>query len=195
MRPVPIMRCAHQSLNCTCVASCSSLSLCVGMFLGAANSSSSTILSPPSSDILSRSSPTPFSPISSHRSTSFFSSCFISAQCCRPYKFVESGFTTGSPCQLKTGPVSSKPHVHCVRILFIQRDNVSSSNNLLHRNERFDNTRTSECYAPLNSLVFVLSEMICSPSSLICSPFAATNFFGDVLRPRLSCGNIVSSIT
>ena len=57
------MQCAHQSLNGTCVASCSSLSFCVGLFLGpaltharqagAAQSSSQSILNPPSSDISS----------------------------------------------------------------------------------------------------------------------------------------------
>ena len=110
------MQCAHQSRNGTCVATCSSLSLCVGLFLGpaltrqsgAANSSSPSISSPSSSDNLI---------------TFFFNSiqfclftpscfsvfcCFTSAQCCRPYRLVESGLTTHCPCQLITGPVSSR---------------------------------------------------------------------------------------
>ena len=36
VRPLPIMKCVHQSLNCTCVASCSSIFFCVGLFLGPA---------------------------------------------------------------------------------------------------------------------------------------------------------------
>ena len=62
VRPFPIMQCAHQSRNGTCVASCSSLSLCVGLFLGpaltrqsgAANSCSPSISSLSSLDISSR---------------------------------------------------------------------------------------------------------------------------------------------
>ena len=37
-----------------------------------------------------------------------FSSCFISEQCCQPCKLVESDLTTHCPCQLKTGPVSTR---------------------------------------------------------------------------------------
>ena len=35
---------------------------------------------------------------------------------------------------------------------------------------------------------FVQNGMLFSPKSLICSTFAATNFFGDVLRSSLTCG-------
>ena len=37
VRPLPIMQCVHQSLKGTCVASCSSLSFCAGLFLGPAS--------------------------------------------------------------------------------------------------------------------------------------------------------------
>ena len=94
-----------------------SLSLCVGLFLGpaltrqsgAANSSSPSISSPSSSDISSRSSSTPFNSVSSFRPTFLFSAVsYTYAQCCRPYKLVESGLTTHCPCQMRTGPVSSR---------------------------------------------------------------------------------------
>ena len=38
----------------------------------------------------------------------FLSRCSKYTQCCRPYRLVESGLTTRCPCQLKTGPVSSR---------------------------------------------------------------------------------------
>ena len=105
------MKCAQQSRNGTCVASCSSLSLCVGLFLGpaltrqsgAANSSSPSISFP--SHLTSFFNSIQFCLfISSH----FFFCCFTSAQCCLPCRLVESGLTTHCPCQLKTGPVSSR---------------------------------------------------------------------------------------
>ena len=34
--------------------------------------------------------------------------CFTSAQCCQLRRLVEGGLTTHCPCQLKTGPVSSR---------------------------------------------------------------------------------------
>ena len=105
------MQCAHQSRNGTCVASCSSLSLCVGLFLGlaltrqsgAANSYSPSISSPSSSDISSCSSSTPFNSVSSFR-----------------HRLVESGLATH--CQLKTTcPLCtlrcSRPP--CLQVLFI----------------------------------------------------------------------------
>ena len=108
--------CAPVSERHVCCYVLLSLSLCVGLFLGpaltrqsgAANSSSPSISSPSSSDNLI---------------TFFFNSiqfclftpscfsvfcCFTSAQCCRPYRLVESGLTTHCPCQLITGPVSSR---------------------------------------------------------------------------------------
>ena len=62
------MQCVHQSLNGTFVASCSSLSFWVGLFLGpvltrqsgGANFSSPSILSPAQPDIPPPPSPTPF---------------------------------------------------------------------------------------------------------------------------------------
>ena len=153
------MQCTHQSRNGTCLASCSSLYLSVGLFLGPAltrqsattNSFSPSISCPSPSDISSRSSSsTPFNCVSSLHSTLSLC-CFTSAQCCWPYRLVESILTTDSPCQLKTGPVSSRqnPHAHCVhtifqvqldhrsvssvsnvRIHFVQHYNVSSSYNL-----------------------------------------------------------------
>ena len=42
-------------------------------------------------------------------SSHFLFFCFLtSTQCCRPYRLVESGLPTCCPCQLKTGPASSK---------------------------------------------------------------------------------------
>ena len=124
--------------------------------------------------------------------------------------------STQSPCQLKTGPVSSvqtNPHVHrvhsvvyvqldrrsvsnisSVRIRFVQHDNVSSLNYLLHRNDRFDNTRAPVRYAPLNSFICLVWNYLLA-KSLICSPFAATILFGAILRSSLTRGKIVSSIT
>ena len=43
--------------------------------------------------------------------------------------------------------------------------------------------------------IFVLTGMVCSPKSLMCSPFAATRFFGAVLRSSLKRGNIPSGMT
>ena len=80
-------------------------------------------------------------------------------------------------------------NVSNVRILFIQHDNVSGSDNLLHRSKSFDNTRSPECYAPLNSPVCLEWNVLFTQVS-DCSSFAATNFFGDVLRSSLTRGNI-----
>ena len=76
---------------------------------GGANSPSSSTSSPASSDL-----PCSFSSSNSiqicfmnlFKLTDF---CFsISTQCHRSHKLVESGLAAHSPCQLKTGPVSSK---------------------------------------------------------------------------------------
>ena len=168
------MQCAHQSRNGMCVASCSSLSLCVGLFLGpaltrqsgAANSPSSSILSPSSSDMSSCSSPIPFN--------SFFPRCSKYAQCCRPYRLVESGLTTHCPCQLKTGPVSSRQIHMSIVYTPLFTSNLITVPSLVFRMCRFfsssttvfparttfciemrgfENIRAPECYAPLNALV------------------------------------------
>ena len=219
VRPPPIMQGAHQSRNGACVMLLS-LPLCW--------------FAPPDSPIwrcqffftidLS-------SFLISHLVASFFNTiqfclfssfrfsilcCLTSAQCCRPYKLVECGLTSHCPCQLKTGPVSSKQiHIFIVYTplftsslitvpsrVFRMCGFISSSTTIFPArttfcivNEKFGNIRTSECYAPLNSLV-CLEKMFFSPKSLICSPFApTTNFFGDDLRSNLTHGNIVSGIT
>ena len=110
---------AHQSRNGTRVASCSSLSLCVGLFLGpaltrqsgAAYSSSSLILSPSSSDMSSLSSPTPFNLLSILPLRIVPLLSFLLLHLCTMLpasQAVESGLTTHCPCQLKTGPASSR---------------------------------------------------------------------------------------
>ena len=107
------MQCVHQSLNGTCAASCSSLPFGVSLFLGpaltrqsgAANSSSPSILSPPSYHIPSCPSSTPFNPVPSNFLFSAPSHLHNTADLTG---LCESRLTTHCPCQLKTGPVSSR---------------------------------------------------------------------------------------
>ena len=94
---------------------------------------------------------------------------FTPTQCCQPHKLVESGLITYCPCQLKTGPVSQKQiHMSIVHTLLFTSSLIivqsrifrmcgfcSSSTtmfsarttNFLHWNDKFDNTRTSNCFA------------------------------------------------
>ena len=110
------MQCVHQSQNGTCVASCPSLSFCVGLFLGpaltrqsrAANSSS---LSRPLTDIPSSPSSTPFDSVSSTTFNVWSTAPSPSHKAAGKHKLVVSGSSTHCPCQLKTGPVSSV-HIH-----------------------------------------------------------------------------------
>ena len=130
------MQSAHQSRNGACVASCSFLSLGVGLFLGlaltrqsGATKSSSPTSSVSSSDISSRSSSTPFNSVSSCRSN-FPSSVSPLHNAADLHRLVESGLTTHCPCQLKTGPVSFRqnPHVHRVHtILQVKLDHCPIS--------------------------------------------------------------------
>ena len=97
------------------------------------------------------------------------------------------------PAENKTSFIETHPHVHGVhsvvhvqldhrsissisnvRILFIPHHNVSGSDNLGFENERFDNTRTSECYTSLNSLVCLEWNSFSPKSLMICSPFVGT---------------------
>ena len=128
------MQCAHQSLNGMCVASCSSLSLCVGLFLGlaltrqsgAANSPSSSILSSSSSDMSSCSSPIPFN--------SFFPAAPIlhnaaACQACR--KRLDHSLSL--PAENWTCFIEANPHVHRVHtIVHVQLDHrpISSVSNV-----------------------------------------------------------------
>ena len=106
------MQCVHQSQNGTCVASCSSLSFCVDLFLRpaltrqshAANSSS---LFPPLNDIPSSPSSTPFDSVSSTPFNVLSSAPSPSHKAASFHRLVVSGSSTHCSCQLKTGPVSS----------------------------------------------------------------------------------------
>ena len=206
LRPLPIMQGVHQSQNGTCVASCSSLSFCVGLFLGpaltrqchAANSSS---LSPPATDIPSSPSSTPFDSVSSPfnvlssaPSTSHIAAGF--------HKLVVSGSSTHCPCQLTTGPVSSvQIHMSIVYTplftssLVVVRSRILRMCGFLSSSTTTFPARTTFCIemrglttlALLNVMhlsipSFVLNGIFFSRKPLICSPFAATNVFGDVLR-------------
>ena len=182
MRPLPIMPCVHQSLNGTCVASCSSLSFCVDFVSGSCSHT-------PVGRCQFFFTVNSISFFIGHFVFSLFNSiqfcsfnffnfsvvCFItSTQCCRPYKLVESGLTTHCPCQPKAGPVSSRQiHMSIVHTpLFTSRLIIVpsrvfrmcgffSSNTTMFPTrttfciemKRFDNTRTSECYASLNAFV------------------------------------------
>ena len=130
------MQCAHQSRNGTCVASCSSLSFCVGLLLGraltrqsgAANSSSPSISPPSSSDISSRPSSTPFNSVSSPRSAFPFSAvshlCTMlpALQACR--KRLDHSLSL--PAENWTCFIEANPHVHCVHtIVHVQLDHCS----------------------------------------------------------------------
>ena len=183
---------------------------------GAATSSSPSISFPSSSDIPSRSS---F--FNSIQFCFFTPSCFsvfcryTSAQCCRPYRLVESGLTTHCPCQLTTGPVSSRQiHMSIVYTPLFTSSLITIPSRMFRMCGFFSSSTTvfparttfciemkglttfctSECYASPDSLVCLEWDFF-SPKSLICSPFAATNLFGVVLRSSLTRGNIVSGIT
>ena len=85
------------------------------------------------------------------------------------------------PAENWTCFTEANPHVHCVHtVVHVQLDhcsvskcfecadyfdNVSGSDNLLHRSKSFDNTRSPECYAPLNSLVCLEWNVLFTPLS------------------------------
>ena len=57
--------------------------------------------------------------------------------------------------------------------------------------EKFDHACTPEGYAYFNSLA-CLGYIVFSPKSMFCSPFTATNLFGDALRSSFTRENIPS---
>ena len=97
---------------------------------------------------------------------------FTHTHCRQPCRLVESDLTTHCPCQLKTGPVSSV-QIHmsivyttlftsslivipsrCFRMCGFFSSSTTTFSALTtfcNENERFDNTRSSERHAPLNS--------------------------------------------
>ena len=188
------MQCVHQSLNGTCVASCSSPFLLRQSVSGSC-------------------SHTPVNPCQfffTVKSTSFCITnfCLLPFHLCTMLPALQArrrlfDHSLSLSTDNWTCFTEAKPHVHCahsvvrvqldhrsissisnVRTLFIQHHVVSSSDNFLHWNGKFDNTHTSECYAPLNSVICL------EWNSQVCSPFAATNFCGVVLRSSLTHGNI-----
>ena len=153
VRPLPIILRVHQSLNGTCVASCSSLSFCVGLFRGpftrqsgSANSPSPSTSSPASSDILFPDAPTPFNSILFLKKYWFLilhlcTQLPISQAWRKRFAHLLFLLAENWNCFIETNP-----HVHCVqfdycfisstsnvRILLIQHHNVSSSDDFLHR--------------------------------------------------------------
>ena len=104
----------------------------------------------------------------------FFLSCRSnSAQCCQPYRLVESGLTTQCPCQLKTLQcfIEANSHASCTHHCshpawspfrlecFECADPFRPAQQCFQLGRpfaskwEFDNIRTPQCYAPLNSLV------------------------------------------
>ena len=156
---------------------------------------------PSSSDIPSRSSSTPYN-------FCFFTpSCFsvMSLHLCTMLPALQAcrkrlDHSLSLPAENWTCFIEANPHVHrahtvahvqldhCsipnvsdVRVLFIQHNSVSGSDDLLNWNEGFDNICTSEDYAPLDSLVCLERDSICdcSPCSTVTlgwpsSPFSCS---------------------
>ena len=157
------MQWADQSLNGTCVASCSSLSFCVGLFLGPA-------LAPIRQFCLLPHLTFHLVPFPIFRFLLFHLCTMLPAlQACRK-RFDHS---LSLPAENWTCFIKTNPHVHCVhsvvhvqlhhcsvsnvsnvRILFIHHDNVSGLDTSCIEMRGLPNTRTSGCYAPLNSLVY-----------------------------------------
>ena len=147
MRPPPhLMQCAHQSRNGTCVASCSTLSLCVGLFLGPAL----TRLSDTANSSPSTSSPF-FNCIQFCLFISFhlflvccFTSTLPASQACR--KRLDHSLSlpaenwTVSSRQIHMSIVYTHVQLdHCsvssvsnVRILSVQHNNISTWDDILH---------------------------------------------------------------
>ena len=172
----------HQSLNGTCVDSCSSLSSCVGLFRapaltrqsGCATSPSLSTSSPSASDImlsLSLFHSVQFCCFFFITSTDF---CFFSPlhnaaglkACRKRFEHLLS-----LPAEIWTCVIVNNPLVRCAHsVVHVQLDHRSISNSSNVRilfircfqleQQTFciemkgvDNTRTSECYAPSTSLV------------------------------------------
>ena len=132
------------------------LSLCVGLFLGP----------PSSSDISSRL--LQLIQFCLFISFNFFlSCCFTSAQCCGPYKLVESGLTTHCPCQLKTRPVSSRQiHMSIVYTLLFTSSLTTVPSRVFRMCGIFSSSttmfpaRTTSCIEMRNLTTFALLNVI-----------------------------------
>ena len=120
-----------------------------------------SMLSPSSSDILSCPSSTPLNFVSSSPSNFLFSAVSPLHNAAGFSSLSKAACPLNCPCQLKnwTCFIEANPHVHCVhtfvhvhldhcsvsnvsnvRILFIQHDSVSGSDNFLHRNKKGSTT-------------------------------------------------------